>query len=1186
MPFQEQDAAVFFGREQETERLVQLLQPTLQRSRGRWVGIVGPSGSGKSSLLHAGLLPRLARDRGRWVLLPTIVPGRRPMRALADALSRSLAEAGSSHLADAVAAQLDRGASGLIDLARQIAGGHSAGRPDVLVVVDQAEELVTHTGERERRAFLALLGGALGEDSPLWVVATLRSEFLATGPERAGMAEAIDDPLIIEPLRRERLAEVIARPAQRAGLTFRPGLIERMASDTAGGDALPMLAYTLRALADRAGPDKVIDLGDYDAIGGVVGALQHRADLVHDELQRRGRGPSVIPTLLKLATVTGESEPTRRRVSYATLTTDGRAVVDAFVDARLLTGSVAGATVEVAHEALLRQWRPLRDAIEADRIGLRLRSEQERLATDWDDAGRDESYLLRGARLAAVDQWAVEHFAGLGPVERQFLEASRQASTRAWERTRRENRRLRVLAGGLAVLLITALAAVGLATRSNQRAEAQARLALSRQLAAVSERVVDRQPDFAVLIGLQSMSFAREQRPEPPVGLVTGLARMTHRSRRLSSVVNVNAVAFAPKQQRLATSGMGGTVQMWDTANGKPHGGLMASGSGPVYALDFSPDGELLAGGRADGGIQLWNAATGQPDENLQGHAGVVNGVSFNRDGRLLASAGADKKLRLWDVASKRPYGSPMVGHADSILAVDFNPVNDVIATAGRDGTVRLWSSVTGRQLGKAMTGHTGAVRGIAFSPDGRLLASAGDDKTIRLWDARTGQRHGTPITGHTSDINGIAFSPGGDLLATAGGDKTVRFWDPRTGQQQGTPLVGHLDSVLSAAFSPDGRLVATASVDGTARLWDVNETTSISRPVTGHRGALRSVAISRDGRLMATAGVDHTVRLWNMGTGSAHGQPMSHTAEVAAVAFSPDGAILASAGFDETVRLWDVATGRQRGTPLTGHRAAVMSVAFSPDGRQVATASIDGTVRLWSADTGQPVGAPMIGHSAPVTGVAFSPDGVTLASAGADRTVRLWDSRTGHARGQPLIGHTNLVWTVAFSPDGRLLASASSDRTARLWDVRTGQPIGGSLTGHNDAVWGVAFSPDGKSLATVGSDRRARLWNITGDPSAVPMFGSPAEPQGPPLSGHTDVVVGLAFGPDGEQLATASSDGTARLWRTRFTSWLDSGCAVVDRNLTLAEWTSLAPGTPYERTCPNRPPGHSAPADAPAARY
>jgi hypothetical protein len=319
-------------------------------------------------------------------------------------------------------------------------GGAVDGGTNVLVVIDQAEELLTRTGVREQQAFLSLLRDALGDGSPVWVVATVRSEFLSTAPERAGLAEVIDDPLVIEPLSRTRLPVVIQQPAQRAGLQFAPGLVEQMVEETTGGDALPLLAYMLRELYKQAGADGIVTVAEYQELGGVVRALQSRADRLAEELSRRGGGELVLPTLTKFAVVEGDAEPTSRRIPRSALGPDEQQVVDAFVEARLLTSSVdAGGerVVGVAHEALLRQWRPLREAIEASRVSLRIRSELERLAADWDLGGRDDSYLLRGARLAEFNEWAADNDGDVEPQERQFMEAANALASRELKAARR-----------------------------------------------------------------------------------------------------------------------------------------------------------------------------------------------------------------------------------------------------------------------------------------------------------------------------------------------------------------------------------------------------------------------------------------------------------------------------------------------------------------------------------------------------------------------------------------------------------------------------------------------------------------------------------------------------------------------------------------------------------------------------
>jgi energy-coupling factor transporter ATP-binding protein EcfA2 len=438
--FSGEDAAVFFGRDQEIYRLLELLQPTLQRDAGRFVAVVGPSGSGKSSLVRAGLLPRLERLLSRWVVLPAFVPGQQPTRNLAHCLAAAFNIRGKPRPAEEIAAVLRRGGAGLVELAVELGelagaavlGGAGRGRMNVLVVIDQAEELLTLSGVREQQAFLNLLREALGDGSPVWVVATVRSEFLSTAPERAGLAEVIDDPLVIEALSRARLPMVIQQPAHRAGLQFAPGLVEQIVEETTGSDALPLLAYMLAELYRQAEADGTISVAEYQKVGR-VGALQSRTDQLVDELRQQGRSESVLPTLTKFAVVQGDAEPTSRRISLAALSSDERQVADAFAAARLLTSSLDAdreTVVGVAHEVLLRQWRPSREAIEASRASLRMRSELERLAADWQEDQREDSYLLHGARLAEFNEWAAVHDGELGPLEREFLDASRTFASR------------------------------------------------------------------------------------------------------------------------------------------------------------------------------------------------------------------------------------------------------------------------------------------------------------------------------------------------------------------------------------------------------------------------------------------------------------------------------------------------------------------------------------------------------------------------------------------------------------------------------------------------------------------------------------------------------------------------------------------------------------------------------------
>jgi WD40 repeat protein/energy-coupling factor transporter ATP-binding protein EcfA2 len=1178
--FMAEDAGVFFGRDHEIDRLEELFQPTLQRGAGRFVAIVGPSGSGKSSLLHAGLLPRLQRQPERWIVLPPLVPGRQPMRNLARALAETFASAGDARPLDELEASLRRGAPTLVELAMQLTA-RRAGQQHVLVVIDQAEELVTLTGAGEQQEFLRLLEGAMSEDSPLWTVATVRSEFLSTAPERAGLAEAVHESVVVEPLSRARLPEVIQRPAQRAGIDFAPGLVEQMVVDAQGGDALPLLAYTLRELYRRAGRDGRIDSADYEAVGGVVGALRRRADRLVEDLTRQGRGQQVVPTLLKLAAVEGDSEPTRRRLRRADLTGDEEAVVAAFVDARLLVsgGSAPGeATIEIAHEALLRQWPPLRHAVEASRASLRIRSDLERLAADWRRAREDESYLLRGARLAAIDEWAADHRDEVNPLEQRFLSASRSLASRELDRARRSNRRLQLLASGLALLLVLSVTAGLVAFGLNRRAQSQARVALSGRLAAQADRLAGSQPETAILLGLESLSVARNDNPkqQPTAGLISALARRTHASRLITGHSSeVAAVAFAQSGRFLASASQDRTVRLW-SPSGQPYGKPLAARTNELSGVAISPDETLLASGGDDGLVRLWQLPSGRALRPLAGHDAPVYGVAFSPDGTLLASASEDATIRLWDTRSLRPHGTPLSGHADAVYRLAFSPDGRLLASASWDGTVRMWTVPSGKPYLRPLTGHSYEVQSVAFSPDSRLLASSSMDYTIRLWDVRTGRQHGPTLRGHTGEVNGVAFSPDGKLLATTDTDGPVRLWEVASGQPRGLPLTGHTASARDVVFSPDGKWLATAGWDRTIRLWEVAETPSISRPFVGHADEVYSVALSPNGKLLATASADDTVRLWDTASGRPDGPPLAgHTDDVFGVAFSPDGKLVASASGDGTVRLWDAVSHRPHGPPLVGHESFVNSVAFSPDGKLLATGSDDHTVRLWDVASLRPRGRPLEGHTQSVYKVSFSPDGRLLASGSVDRTVRLWDLPGGRSHGRPLIGHTNWVYSVAFSPDGKLLGSSSKDQTIRLWDVGTGRAHGSPITGHTDEVWDVVFSHDGRRLASASADQTVRLWDV-----------ATGQAVGQPLTGHTGTVAAVVFGPRDDVLATVSWDRTARSWSPGFGAWLADGCRIVGRNLSAADWSQFVRERPYERTCPELPSGAGAPAHTPAARY
>ncbi|NER33117.1 MAG: hypothetical protein F6J93_03400 [Oscillatoria sp. SIO1A7] len=449
-------------------------------------------------------------------------------------------------------------------------------------------------------------------------------------------------------------------------------------------------------------------------------------------------------------------------------------------------------------------------------------------------------------------------------------------------------------------------------------------------------------------------------------------------------------------------------------------------------------------------------------------------------------------------------------GHEGSVWSVAISPDGGTIVFGGADSTVRL-SNKQGNQVG-ILRGHQDLVRSVAISPDGRTIASGSEDDTVRLWDL-DGNQIGV-LRGHQDSVRSVAFSPDGRTIASASEDNTIRLWNLDCNQIG--VLRGHEDPVRSVAFSPDGRTIVSGSSDNTVRLWDL-ETGEPIGVLRGHQSWVNSVAISPDGRTIVSGSVDNTVRLWDLETGKQIGKPLrGHEDPVRSVAFSPDGRTIVSASEDNTIRLWDK-QGNQIAEPLRGHQNWVSSVALSPDGRTIVSGSVDNTLRLWDKQ-GNQIGEPLRGHQNSVYSVAFSPDGQTIVSGSWDNTVRLWD-RQGKQIGEPLRGHEGEVISVAISPDGKTIVSGSKDRTVRLWDLKTGKQIGEPLRGHEGEVISVAISPDGKTIVSGSKDRTVRLWDLrTGKPTGEPLL-------------HEDYVRSVAISPDGQTIVSGSEDGTVQLW-------------------------------------------------------
>jgi WD40 repeat protein len=1041
------DAAWFYGRDAETSDLLVRLSGKL--GTGGPLVVVGASGSGKSSLLVAGLLPALDRAAAeigadRWPRV-VLTPGDRPVDTLAARL------AGVIQVDPGAIAVTIRGNPPLFGQQLRAAAERAArAGARLVIVVDQFEQLFTDGASGQERVAFAT---ALAHAWPALVIISVRADYvpdcIALEPLRPGL----DSPFVVGPLGAAALRQVITLPAARAGLELEDGLVDRLISDVGARDgsgfaqgALPRLAHALRATwQNRWG--NVLTLRGYQATGGVDRAVAVTADQLYGRLHPHHQDV-LRATLLRLVRVLPDGGLSRRTAARGEV--DEHAVAS-LVDARLV--SVDDDGVRLAHDALLTAWPRLRAWADAERQDLLLRQRLDESAANWAESGRDRGDLYRGTRLAAALEWAGHH--PLTPPQQEFLRASEREQ-------RRGTRRLRTVIAALAVLLVASLAAGVVAYYQTRVADDRLSEAESRRLATLAEQAADTWPRQSQLLAAAAWRRAPTRQARE--------ALLATRNQRLDTVLPghdgpVQAVAFDPDGTKLVSGGIDGTVRVWDLATRK--GRVLFRSDEAINAVEFSPDGRRLAVGSTDEFLYLLDAETGEVRRKL-GHGAPVVAVGFSPDGRTVVTTNGTP--RLFDAASGRPLGDPLLGHEDIVTSVQFTEDGEQVITGSPDGTIRIWDVVTQTAVRTIPT--AGPCLFVAYDPDHDVVACR-DGISIGRWDIATGERVGEPLTGHNNTIQDLAFGMDGQVLASTSADRTVRLWYLATGQQLGEPMRASDDDTFGVAFSPDDRVLAVASGDGNIVLW---------RPVLPSPAGRTSFSdISPDGGRVAFADDEVTVTTWDVATREAAGPPLTcDRGPVGAPAFSRDGERIAVPCADALV-VWTV--GGDEVARFDGLRA--IAVAHSPDGDALAVSTDDpdgegGTLELLDLDDGSR--RELASHDdddETLWSLAFSPGGDRLATGDLDGVITLWDTESGEQDGKPLTGHIDSVQDIAFQPHGHLLATAGWDNTVRLWDLTTHQQSGPALTEHTKRPITVSFSADGTRLASAGWDGTPLVWDV-----------------------------------------------------------------------------------------------------------
>ena len=1128
--FHEPDSADFFGRELLTRRLVERLA---ENGAARFLCVVGPSGSGKSSVVRAGLVPAIRRGvipgSDRWYVVD-LIPGAHPLRELETALL-SVSVDPPPFLLD----ELERDELGLTRVVDRLLPDPDA---ELLIVLDQLEELFTMVESDAERAHLleSIRAATADPKSRLRVVATLRADFFDQPLSVRGFGDLLASRHeAVTPMSPEELERAIVGPAERVGLDVEPGLVAAMVADVIDRPgALPLLQYALTELASREDV-AALTLNAYRKIGGVTGALARRAEHLYDALDQGGR-VACRQLFLRLVTLGEGTEDTRRRVRRSELPhLDGGAmdaVIDAFGRHRLLSfdrdPSTREPTIEIAHEALLHAWARLRGWIDEAREELRIRNGLAASAAEWLTNERDESFLLRGARLESVATWSETTTIALSTDDRAYLADSVRARDvqRAEEEQRvareraLEHRSVVRMRGLVAVLVAAALVAATLtaiAAGQRGRAERGERIATARELASAATANLEVDPQRSILLALAAVDTTRQD------GTVLreaeeALHRAVASDREILTLQTNGWMATSPDGHLIATGGIdestpGNDVFVWDARTGDRLQTLTTSLE--TTELGFSPDGRrliALATG-AESIVYRWDTRSWQELRRLNVGREVPYPatMAFSPDGRLLAVTGADGIVSILDAETGRVV-QELRAPRSGFLGVTFSRDSARVAAAPNFGgnVIPVWDVRTGRRVMELGGGDFS----VAYSPDGSRIAAGSAGGTPKVYDAQTGDELLT-LQGHTGFVWGVQFSLDGQVLATAGDDGTARVWDAHTGAQL-LVLHGHAGTVFGLRFSPDGRRLVTAGGDSTVRVWDISPSGSRELVTMEDPLGLQAVSYSPDGsRLLAVSGWGAD-RLWDASTGNLIASAWSDSGDAA---FSPDGERFVTAG---TPTLRDASSGEDVRAMDIRDGDYYTNVAYSPDGTLIAGGLADnspgtGTVTVWNAATGARVRT--LGEAAgkidSLNDVAFSPDGSLLAGIAQSAEVHVWNVSSGQEllsfQGQTESGHA-----AAFSPDGSLLATSGADGAA-LWRIPSGE-LAARLTGHAGNILGVAFSPDGKHLATANQDHTASIWDVATGRELLTLFGS------------TGSLNGVAFSPDGTELATSSDDGTLRV--------------------------------------------------------